>query len=124
MVKRGFAVRIENTEKLSLAHPRHPRLYVDIDVVRTHRDGWAIVNNYANLGKVFRYHFPANVFAGTSEATFSHRLKVLLPRDPTGFLDAVYGDWRKPACRVEYCHGPLNTEVERVPSTLVQRDVA
>ncbi|HET7603467.1 MAG TPA: phosphocholine cytidylyltransferase family protein, partial [Gemmatimonadales bacterium] len=40
MLQRGFRVRIENSEKLSLVHPRHPGLYLDIDVVRPHPRGW------------------------------------------------------------------------------------
>jgi choline kinase len=37
MVGRGFRIRIERETKLSLIHPRHPRLFLDLDVV--HRSG-------------------------------------------------------------------------------------
>lgn len=112
MKRRGFTVRIENEQKLSLVHPRHGCLFIDIDIVRSHRDGWAITNSDANPQKVFRYHFPADVFAGTRKSTFANNLTVYLPSDPEGFLTSVYGNWRMPSEKVDYCYGPFNTEVE------------
>jgi choline kinase len=111
---RAFRVRIENEEKLSLVHPRHPFLFVDIDVVRPHREGWAIVNRDTDAERVFRYHFPAGVFAGVQSATFGGDLMVQIPGDAEGFLAGVYNDWRKPAGKVDFRYGPLNVEVERV----------
>lgn len=112
MRRRGFDVRIENDDKLSLVHPRHPRLFVDLDVVRRHRDGWAITNRNADPEKCFRYHFPAAVFAATKQARFAHGLTARVPDDAEGFLAAAYGDWRVPSPKVDYRYGPLNTEVE------------
>jgi hypothetical protein len=113
MKRRGFGVRIENEHKLSLVHPRHPRLYIDIDVVSPHRGGWSITNPNADSGRRFRYHFPAQVFADTKPASFAG-LSVRVPHDPEGFLTAVYGDWRIPSVKTDYRYGPLNTEVELV----------
>ncbi|MEO7218464.1 MAG: NTP transferase domain-containing protein [Gemmatimonadaceae bacterium] len=112
MKRFGFGVRIENDDKLSLVHPEHPHLYIDIDVVRPQRDGWAITMRDVDLLRLFHYHFQAPVFADTKRAQFAHRLKVRVPADPDGFLAAVYGDWRVPASKVDYRYGPLNTEVE------------
>jgi hypothetical protein len=120
MRRRGFRVRIENDDKLSLVHPRHPDLYIDIDVVRRHRDGWAITNRNADPAKLFRYHFPAPVFAGTKRAQFADGLVVRVPGDPDGFLAAVYGDWSVPAGKVDYRYGPLNTEVELIAAAEFQ----
>ena len=63
LMRRGFGVRMENDDKLSLVHPRHPNLFIDIDVVRPHRDGWAITNKHSDPRKMFRYHFPAGTFS-------------------------------------------------------------
>jgi choline kinase len=112
--RHGFGARIENDDKLSLVHPRHPCLYIDIDVVRPHRDGWAITNNHSDQQKTFHYHFPAGVFAGTQTAVFAQNLAVRVPQDAEGFLAAAYGDWQTPARKVDYRYGPLNTEVELV----------
>ena len=49
MVARGYAVRIDNDFKLSLVHPEHPQLFVDIDVVRPYRDGGAITYGPLNV---------------------------------------------------------------------------
>lgn len=114
MKLRGFHVRIENGDKLSMVHPRHPRLYIDIDVVRRHRDGWCITNRDADPQKIFRYHFPSGVFDGTKQAPFAQRLMTQIPGDAAGFLAAAYGDWRVPSPKVDYRYGPLNTEVELV----------
>jgi choline kinase len=114
LMRRGFGVRIENECKLSLVHPRHPRLYIDIDVVRPHRDGWAITNKDADPQKKFHYYFPAGVFASTQTAAFTQSLMVRVPQDAQGFLAAAYGHWQTPAPKVDYRYGPLNTEVELV----------
>lgn len=114
MLRLGFVVRIENDDKLSLVHPKHPRLYIDIDVVRRQRDGWAITNQDADPAKRIHYHFAADVFASTTVAPFAHGLMVRVPKDPDGFLAAVYGDWHVPASKVDFRYGPLNTEVELV----------
>lgn len=108
----GFTVRVENAFKLSLVHPRHPRLFVDLDVIRPHRDGWAITNAEADPRRRFHYHFPMTVFAGSTSARFADRLEVAVPADAEGFLTAVYGQWRKPRARVHYLYGPLNLELE------------
>ena len=112
--RHGFGVRMENDDKLSLVHPQHPRLFIDIDVVRPHRDGWAISNKHSDPQKTFHYHFPAGVFAGTQPAVFARNLAVRVPQDAEGFLASAYGDWQTPAPKVDYRHGPLNTEVELV----------
>ena len=112
MQRFGFGVRIENDDKLSLVHPEHPNLYIDIDVVKSQRDGWAITMRDVESWKLFHYHFQRTVFADTKRWQFAHRLNVRVPADPDGFLTAVYGDWRVPASKVDYRYGPLNTEVE------------
>jgi choline kinase len=114
MKRRGFDVRIENDDKLSLVHARHPSLYIDIDVVRPHRDGWAITNRDADSTRTFRYHFAAPVFAGMRHVQFADGLTVRIPEDSHGFLEAAYGDWRVPGGKVDYRYGPLNTEVDLV----------
>ena len=114
LMRHGFAVRIEDDCKLSLVHPKHPHLYIDIDVVSPHRDGWAITNRDADPRKTFRYYFPAGIFAGTQTAPFARHLTVRIPQDPQGFLAAAYGHWQTPAPKVDYRYGPLNTEVELV----------
>lgn len=114
LFRRGFNLRIENDCKLSVVHPRHPRLFIDVDVVVPHRDGWAIINKNADPVRRFVYHFPRAVFDGAREAAFERGLTVRIPADPEGFLRAVYGDWRTPAAKVDYRYGPLNTEVELV----------
>lgn len=119
MKRRGFGVRIENEDKLSMVHPHHPHLFIDIDVVRRHRDGWCITNRDADPQKIFRYHFPAGVFAGTKRAPFAQRLTTRIPANADGFLAAVYGDWRIRSSKVDYRYGPLNTEVELVSQTAV-----
>jgi choline kinase len=115
MQRRGFRVRIETADKLSMVHPRHPHLFIDIDVVRRHRDGWCLTNSDADPTKCFRYHFSAGVFAGSRRAQFLQRVTTRVPSDADGFLTAVYGDWRIRSSKVDYRYGPLNTEVELVP---------
>ncbi len=122
MKRHGFAVRVENEDKLSLVHPRHPLLYIEIDVVRRHRDGWAITNRYAEPQKRFHYHFPAGVFTGTKAVPFAQQLTIRVPNDAEGFLAAAYGDWRVPARKVDYRYGPLNTEVELLALDVQRHD--
>ena len=121
MRRRGFTVRIENDDKLSMVHPHHPHLFIDIDVVRRYRDGWCITNRDADPQKIFRYHFPAGVFAGTKRARFAQRLTTRIPGDADAFLAAAYGDWRIRSPKADYRYGPLNTEVELVSQTPVRR---
>jgi len=112
MMDRGYDVRIENDSKLSLVHPRHPRLYIDIDVVKPSRGGWVITNVDADPARIFHYRFEKHIFAGLRAATFVDGIEVAVPADPQGFLEAVYGDWTVPAGRLHYLYGPLNVEVE------------
>ena len=112
MLKRGYLVRIENRSKLSLVHPLHPKLFVDIDIVRRYRDGWAITHLMQEGSKQFHYLFPDAVFAGTRVATFEGGVEVLLPADPEGFLRAAYSDWQTPSAKVHFLYGPYNLEVE------------
>jgi choline kinase len=117
MKRHGFEVRIENVSKLSLVHPLHPRLYIDIDVVRPHRDGWVITSYGRDSRTRLHYHFEAGVFANVKSATFTRAMTVRVPDDAEGFLTAVYGNWRIPSPKLDYRYGPLNTEVELLPST-------
>lgn len=112
MLGRGYRVRIENPCKLSLVHPIHPNLFIDIDIVRRYRDGWAITHLIPGEPRRFHYLFPDAVFAGTRAATFEGGVEVLLPADPAGFLTAAYSDWRTPQARVHFLYGPHNLEVE------------
>lgn len=112
MLEHGYRVRIENGDKLSVVHPGHPRLFVDVDVVHPFRDGWAITNSNAVPGRLFRYLFRNSVFEGTTAARLGDELDVLLPAEPEGFLTAVYGDWRIPQPKAHFLYGPLNVEVE------------
>lgn len=115
MVHRGYGVRIDNDVKLSLVHPEHPRLFVDIDVVRRFRDGWAITNADADPARIFHYCFDHGVFASVQATRFVDGMEVAVPGSPEGFLEAVYGDWTVPAAKVHYLYGPLNVEVEIQP---------
>ena len=101
MLQRGFTVRIENSEKLSLVHPRHPGLYLDLDVVRPHPRGWVIINADADPRRRFHYVFPHAVFDQLGRARLAGQLDVTIPGDAEGFLTAVY-----------YLYGPNNVEVE------------
>ncbi len=111
MLARGYRVRMENRYKLSLIHPVHRGLHVDIDIVRRYRDGWAITNLVQGESRRFHYLFPDTVFAGTRDATFEG-VDVLIPADPEGFLTASYSDWQTPRAKVHYLYGPHNLEVE------------
>ena len=112
MRARGYGVRIDNEFKLSLVHPQHPRLFVDVDVVKPARGGWAITNADADPARIFHYRFDKSIFAGLRIARFVDGIEVAVPADPEGFLEAVYGDWTVPEPPVHYLYGPLNVEVE------------
>jgi choline kinase len=112
MVHRGYGVRIGTDLKLSLVHPEHPGLFIDIDVVRRFRDGWAITNAEADPARDFHYCFDHGVFAGVQAARFVDGIEVAVPGSPEGFLEAVYGDWTVPEAKLPYLYGPLNLEVE------------
>lgn len=116
MLRRGYRVRIEDSEKLSLVHPRHPQLFLDLDVVRPHPRGWVIVNANADPRRHFHYVFPPAVFATRARARLAQTLDVTVPGDAEGFLTAVYGDWRTPSGKVHYLYGPHNVEVELRPA--------
>ena len=117
MLRRGFHIRKENRHRLSFVHPGHPRLLIDLDVVRTHRDGWAITNAGADPSRLFHYRFARSVFAGSKPMRLSSVGDVLVPADPEGFLAAVYGDWSCPQTKTDYRYGPLNVEVEMLAPT-------
>jgi hypothetical protein len=112
MMARGYGVRIDNEFKLSLVHPQHPRLFVDVDVVKPSRGGWAITNADADPARIFHYRFDKSIFAGLRIASFVDGIEGAVPADPEGFLDAVYRDWTVPEPPVHYLYGPLNVEVE------------
>ena len=112
MMQRGFARRIENEYKLSLVHPSHPRLFVDIDIVRQTPDGWAITNADADPQRVFHYVFAPDVFGDARPVVFNRRHTVRLPANPEGFLSAVYGDWHTQRAKLHVLYGPLNVAVE------------
>lgn len=112
MVAHGFTIRKQNEHKLSLVHPRHPRLFIDLDIVRPHRGGWAITNADGDGRRRFHYCFPLGVFEGTAAARFADGTEVAIPADAEGFLTAVYGRWRTPRAKVDYLYGPLNLELE------------
>jgi choline kinase len=112
MVGHGYHVRIDNEFKLSLVHPRHPRLFVDVDVVKPSRGGWTITNADADPARLFHYRFDKAVFSALRIAPFVDGIEAAVPADPEGFLEAVYGDWTVPEPPVHYLYGPLNVEVE------------
>lgn len=112
MLRRGYRVRIENEYKLSLVHPLHPKLFLDLDIVRRHRDGWAITHLVPGADRRFHYRFRGAVFAGNRTMPFVGGLQVRVPADPEGFLEAAYGDWQTPRAKVHFLYGPLNLEVE------------
>lgn len=112
MVARGFVVRKHNEHKLSLVHPRHPRLFIDLDIIRPHRSGWAITNTDGGGRRTFRYWFPLGVFGSTAVARFADGIETAIPGDAQGFLRAVYGNWETPRAKVDYLYGPLNLELE------------
>lgn len=112
MIRRGYVVRIDNGVKLSLVHPAHPRLFIDIDVVRRFRDGWAVTNADADPARIFHYRFDDEVFADLRAARFVDGIEVAIPGRPERFLEAAYGDWTVPQAKVHFLYGPLNVEVE------------
>ena len=112
MLRHGFRIRKEDPCKLSFVHPQHPRLYLDLDVVRPHRDGWVITNADADPSRLLHYRFPHAVFAGSRAMTLADVGEVFVPADPEGFLTAVYGDWSQPQPKLDFAYGPLNLEVE------------
>lgn len=114
LLRRGLKVRLENQHKTSFVHPRHPQLYIDIDVIAPHRDGWAVVNAHADPTRRFIYHFPHRVFESLTPMTMRRTLDVWVPQDAHAFLAHAYGRWQIPATKVDYRYGPLNTEVELV----------
>lgn len=87
MVRRGYGVRIDDASKLSLVHPAHPRLFIDIDVVRRFRDDWAITNADAHPARIFHYRFDHRVFTGVQPARFVDGMEVTVPGNPEGFLE-------------------------------------
>jgi hypothetical protein len=115
MLRHGFQIRIENPGKLSIFHPRHPHLFVDFDLVRRHRDGWAISNADTDPTRLFHYRFAERVFDGSRVMSFADVGDVVVPADPEAFLTAVYGDWSRPQAKTDYLYGPLNLEVEVLP---------
>ncbi len=121
MLRRGFRIRKENLHKLSFVHPRHPHLFIDLDVVRPHRDGWAITNADADPSRLFHYRFTNGVFAGSRPMLLAGVGEVLVPADPEGFLAAVYGEWSRPQPRMDYRYGPLNLEVEILAPAVARR---
>jgi hypothetical protein len=95
--------------------PRHPHLFVDFDLVRRHRDGWAISNADTDPTRLFHYRFAERVFDGSRVMSFADVGDVVVPADPEAFLTAVYGDWSRPQAKTDYLYGPLNLEVEVLP---------
>ena len=112
MVARGFRIRKQNEHKLSVVHPRHPRLFIDLDIVRPHRGGWAITNLDGGGRRRFHYCFPLGVFESVRVARFVDGLEMAIPGNAEGFLSAVYGRWTTPRAKVDYLYGPLNLELE------------
>lgn len=111
MIARGFEARIADAHKVSVVHPRHPRLFLDIDVVHRRGDGWAITNASSDPRRICHYVFAPQVFGETRAGTLGG-WRVRLPADPEGFLEATYGEWRTPQSKVHYLYGPLNLEIE------------
>ena len=111
MVARGFVVRIEDEHKISVVHPRHPRLFIDVDIVHRRPDGWAITNAAADPRRIYHYAFERSVFGATRSGTLGGR-RVRLPADPERCLEATYGEWRTPQAKLHYLYGPLNLEIE------------
>lgn len=111
MVARGFGVRIEDAHKVSVVHSRHPRLFIDIDIVHRRPDGWVITNAAADPHRVYHYVFREPVFGETRPGALGGR-PVRLPAEPEGFLEATYGEWRTPQAKLHYLYGPLNLEIE------------
>lgn len=114
MMRHGFRVRIENRHKLSMVHPRHPELFIDIDIVRQQGNRWCITNADAVPGRHFHYWFSSEVFAGVMRREFGEGTPVDVPAGAVQFLEQVYGDWRTPQSKLHYLYGPLNVDVERV----------
>ena len=112
MMARGYRVRIESPYKLSLVHPVHPGLFIDIDIVHRYRDAWAVTHLEPHGRRQYHYLFPDAVFAGTRAVRFEGGVEVLLPADPDGFLTAAYSDWRTPRAKVHFLYGPHNLEVQ------------
>lgn len=118
MVARGFAARIANAHKVSVVHPRHPRLFVDIDVVHRRGDGWAITNATSDPRRICHYVFAPSVLGETRVVRFAGR-RVRVPCNAEAFLEATYGEWRTPQAKLHYLYGPLNLEIE-VPALVCQ----
>lgn len=111
LLARGYCVRIENPNKLSMIPPGLPKLFVDIDVISTHGDGWAIANTEAFPDRTLYYLFPHHTFASMQETSFIGVARVWTPIDAAEVLRAIYGDWTIKQPKLDYRFGPMNTEV-------------
>lgn len=114
MLQRGYQVRLEHDHKLSLRFPGLRTLFLELDVVRPFKGGWAITNADEHPHRRFHYRFGAEVFGATRPARLAGS-DVLLPADPEGFLEAVYGEWRVPEAKAHWLYGPPNLEIEVIP---------
>jgi len=114
LLARGFKIRMQDEHRLSVVHPRHPRLFIDLDIVHPHRGGWAITNVDGGGRRRFHYCFPFGVFENVRVTRFVDGTETTIPGDAEGFLRAVYGRWTTPRAKVDYLYGPLNLELEIV----------
>jgi len=111
LVGRGYALRIDNANKLSVIPRGLSTLYVDVDVVWPVVDGWTICNSDVYPDRTLTYAFGTDVFASRHRIQFMGVTDVAVPGGPEAFLNAVYGDWRTPQPKLDYRYGPMNTEV-------------
>jgi choline kinase len=123
LLARGYRVRIENPNKLSMIPPGLPKLFVDIDVITEHASGWAIANTEAFSDRTLNYVFPQHVFASQKETSFVGVARVWTPGDPAAVLRAIYGDWKVKQPKLDYRFGPMNTEVALHAPVLVPAPV-
>jgi hypothetical protein len=119
LLQRGYQVRIDTPLKLSMVHGASKGLFFDIDVVKDEGEWYTIINDFADDQTDFHYRFSRRVFDGEPSCwRIGEQVVLLGPAAAEQFLDEVYGDWHKPAEKVDYRYGPLNVHPVKKPLSI------
>jgi choline kinase len=106
MVARGYRVRVETPNKLSLLHPRVP-LSLDIDSLTDARGHRWNCDPADGAELAYAYWFPRDSVAEVSVRTFEG-IDVYVPAGAAEILTTIYGTWQVPQPKRDYVRGPLN----------------